>query len=195
MNGTTYKLSYRREGLCFAADSWAGETPKCRLASRDVTSSFLQGSSGTDSASFLGWCSWHLISSMDGRGGVLCSFFPEMIAFSLALLYPASLVGTASIFIYHYTVSLGMSGVVWSRYIWIYHSWHFFSPIMLGPNLSTAENKLNLFLCFASPFLPFLFQIAKETSLRWGWGREVGQKWERDGICYLCRDAFVICTF
>lgn len=49
-------------------------------------------------------------------------FFPEMIAFSLALLYPASLVGTASIFIYHYTMSLGMSGVVWSRYIWIYHS-------------------------------------------------------------------------
>lgn len=49
-------------------------------------------------------------------------FFPEMIAFSLALLYPASLVGTASIFIYHYTVSLGTSGVVWSRYIWIYHS-------------------------------------------------------------------------
>lgn len=49
-------------------------------------------------------------------------FFHEMIAFSLALLYPASLVGTASILIYHYTVSLGKQGAVWSRYIWIYHS-------------------------------------------------------------------------
>lgn len=71
----------------------------------------------------------------------------------------------------------------------------FFSPIKLGPNLSTAENKLNLFLCFTSPFLPFLFQIAKKTSPRCGWGKEVGEKWERDGICYLCRDAFVICVF
>lgn len=74
-----------------------------------------------------------LLPSWDGAAGVWfppwmgeeesCAvFFPEMIAFSLALLYPASLVGTASIFIYHYTMSLGMSGVVWSRYIWIYHS-------------------------------------------------------------------------
>lgn len=47
----------------------------------------------------------------------------------------------------------------------------FFPSIMLGPNLSTAENKLNLFLCFASPFLAFLFQIAKKTSLRWKEGR------------------------
>lgn len=60
---------------------------KCLLASRDMTSLFLQGSSGTDSASFLGWCSWHLISSMDGRGGVLCSFFPrdDCIFFGLAV--------------------------------------------------------------------------------------------------------------
>lgn len=43
----------------------------------------------------------------------------------------------------------------------------FFPPIVP----STAENKLNLFLCFASPFLPFLFQIAKKTSLRWREGR------------------------
>lgn len=54
----------------------------------------------------------------------------------------------------------------------------FFSPIMLGPNPSTAEIKLNLFLCFASPFLPFLFQIAKKTFLTYRWGegsrREVG---------------------
>lgn len=42
---------------------------------------------------------------------------------------------------------------------------------MLRPNPSTAENKLNLFPCFASPFLPFLFQIAKKTSLRWREGR------------------------
>lgn len=48
----------------------------------------------------------------------------------------------------------------------------FFSPIKLGPNLSTAENKFNLFLCFASPFLPFLFQIAKKTSLRCDGGRK-----------------------
>lgn len=74
-----------------------------------------------------------LLPSWDGAAGVWfppwmgeeesCAvFFLEMIAFSLALLYPASLVGTASIFIYHYTVSLGMWGVVWSRYVWIYHS-------------------------------------------------------------------------
>lgn len=63
------------------------KTLKCPLVSRDVTSSFLQGSSGTGSASFLGWCSWHLISSMDGRGGVLCSFFPrdDCIFFGLAV--------------------------------------------------------------------------------------------------------------
>lgn len=74
-----------------------------------------------------------LLPSWDGAAGIWfppwmgeeesCAVFsPEMIAFSLALLYPASLVGTASILIYHYTVSLGKQGVVWSRYIWIYHS-------------------------------------------------------------------------
>lgn len=62
-------------------------------------------------------------------------------------------------------------------------------PITLRPNPSTAESKLNLFLCFASPFLPFRFQIAKKTYLRW---RE-GRKEKRDGACCLCRDAFVIC--
>lgn len=47
----------------------------------------------------------------------------------------------------------------------------FFPPIMLRPNPSAAEKKLNLFLCFASPFLPFLFQIAQKTSPRWREGR------------------------
>lgn len=78
---------YWSEELCSANDLWAGESLKCLLGSRDMTRSFLQGSSGTDSASFLGWCSWHLISSMDGRGGVLCSFFPrdDCIFFGLAV--------------------------------------------------------------------------------------------------------------
>lgn len=103
------KIPERGIVLCRRFVGW--RKPQVPARSRDMTRSFLQGSSGTGSASFLGWCSWRLISSMDGRGGVLCSFFfPEMIAFSLALLYPASLVGAASIFIYHYTVSLGKAG-------------------------------------------------------------------------------------
>lgn len=63
---------------------------------------------------------------------------------------------------------------------------------MVRPNRSAAGNKLNLFLCFASSFLPFLLQIAKKTFLRRRWGWEVGKKWEMDGI-QQCRDVFVSC--
>lgn len=52
----------------------------------------------------------------------------------------------------------------------------FFPLVMVRPNRSAAGNKLNLFLCFASSFLPFLLQIAKKTFLRRRWGWEVGKK-------------------
>ena len=85
-----------------------------------------------------------------------------------------------------------MSGVVWSRYIWIYHSSHFFAPVMLGPNPSTVENKLYNFCVLHLPFCHFSSKLLwKHLRDAGGRGREgrVRKGWNmlpvRGCICYL----------
>lgn len=63
--------------------SQSPEVPACIPCIEELIAAGLIGYT----AFFLGWCGWYLISSMDRRGGVLCSSFPrdDCIFFGLAV--------------------------------------------------------------------------------------------------------------
>lgn len=75
--------------------SQSHEVPACIPCSEELIAAGLIGYT----AFFLGWCGWYLISSMDRRGGVLCSSFPrdDCIFFGLAVPY---LISRNCIYIY-----------------------------------------------------------------------------------------------